>query len=192
MMKKLLVLLMVLCLAVLPAFAETTVLDFDDFTWEIDNEMAGSVLEKAEGTPYIFLYPAYDAEALFHPGVNCVWTATVLDVNALTEQNIALLAQTVIDNTVAQYTALGYETKDASVLSAMVMKMTEWNTNVLMTTNTYAIDLAQNGEFLTLYTCQVYVGGAFGTYTFTVTADDFDTNMEACMSLLNTIAWVNE
>lgn len=190
-MKRFLALLTLLCLVALPALADTTVCDFGDFTWEIDNELVGSIVEKAENTPFITLFPNYAEENEFHVNINCVWSQNQVDVTAMTEAVVAATAQVILDGTIAQYKTLGYDVKDGSVLQAAVLDMEEWGKPVLLTTSTYKIDLKKSGEYNELYLMQIYVGGTFGTYVFSATAGDSVDNLEPCMDLMDGIVWVN-
>lgn len=62
---------------------------------------------------------------------------------------------------------------------------------VLYTVSSYQIDPAKTVEYTDLYLVQVYVSGTGGTYIFSATASDFETDLVACLDLLDRITWVN-
>ena len=94
-MRKFLLVLMALCLAVLPCLAESAApaetaapvetidYDFGDFTLTFPAEMPGEIADEiTSGAPFVTLYQMDDLEDAFSSNLNVVWTEDASDLSA--------------------------------------------------------------------------------------------------------------
>lgn len=91
-MRKLISIVMVLCLLLGAAIAESAPLmtyDFGDFTMDMPEDIQGSIVERAENVPFASLYENYDQTAPFNDNVNIVWNSAVEDLSILDPEQTA-------------------------------------------------------------------------------------------------------
>lgn len=116
-MRKFLLVLMALCLAVLPCLAEgaapaetaapveTIDYDFGDFTLTFPAEMPGEIADEiTSGAPFVTLYQMDDLEDAFSSNLNVVWTEDASDLSAA---DPAATAQSIVDGVVASLAQQG-------------------------------------------------------------------------------------
>ena len=200
-MKKLtaLLLTLMLLLGCVSALAETATetawmtLEFDDFTIEIPEDIAGETADSIEdGAVFMILYPNYDENASFATNINFVWSSAVQDLSAV---DAATVGQQIMTTAYAQYNEYGITTANETLVSAAMDEVGGKPALSLM----YSADCdytALGGTQLTLYTVQAIVSdAAFGTYTITVSIPADYINDADMMTLIeqitNSIQWKN-
>lgn len=186
-MKKLLSILLTLALLLgcASAFAEDSatasnlaVYDFGDFTMTFDEDMIGSVYEKANNEVYFQIFPFYDENATFNTNINCVWSSVTDD---LTQIDATEFANSILSAMVAQLQDMEMNAGNAQVLLAEPDELD----------GKYALCyLAQYElEGITVYLMTVVVSdAAFGSYTFSVTFSD-PTLVEALAEIITSVKW---
>ena len=154
------------------ALAEPAWMDYDcgHFTISFPEDIDGYIDDEiVSNQPFVMLYQDYDANATFNKSLNVVWSSELLDLAAADPD---LYAQQILDVSIMTYEMLG-----KPMLSFMYKTTMDYSG--------LGID-----EQWTLYTVQVMVPDeAFeGTYTFTLTTDDWsDTRL--LMDVSNSIVW---
>ena len=65
------------------------VIDFGDFTMELDPEMPGEMADREEGAVFFTIYPAYGINGDEASNINGVWISEVSDFGAYSEESKA-------------------------------------------------------------------------------------------------------
>lgn len=190
-MRKILAALMTLVLLVgSAALAEPswTQHDFGDFTLSYPDDIMGSVSEeRVENQPFVMLYQDYDPIATFNKSMNILWSGEVLDLDI---PDTDAYFQQILDVAVMTYEMLGFTVTDPQLLSTELGDM--MGKPMLAANYQMTLDYANLGidDVQTLYTAQVMVPDAAfeGTYTFTITTDDWS-DTQLLMDISNTVAW---
>lgn len=186
-MRKFLLVLMVLCLAVVPALAETVAYDFGDFTMTFPADMQGQIADEiAESVPFVTLYQQDDMDDSFTSNLNVTWSESVVD---LASTDPAAYGQAVLDASVALLEQQNVAVANPTLLGAAMDEVGGKDALSLM----YSMDVDFTNAGTDLQVTLTYVQGivseeGLGTYTFTVTTD----NVDGCQSLIdivNTTAW---
>lgn len=190
-MRKLISIVMVLCLLLGAAIAESAPLmtyDFGDFTMDMPEDIQGSIVERAENVPFASLYENYDQTAPFNDNVNIVWNSAVEDLSILDPEQTATA---IVQATMATYAMSGVEAGNAMLLGAA---MTELDGKPALSF-AYSCDIDFSGAGVdyqtTLYVGQIIVSEeGMGTYTFTQTVEDLE-GTPVLDAMLESIAWKN-
>ena len=186
-MRKFLLVLMALCLAVVPALAETTAVDFGAFTLTFPAEMQGQVAEEiVENEAFDTLYQMDDMEDSFASNLNIVWSESVVD---LASQDPAAYAQAIVDASVAMMEQQNVAVANPTVLGA---SMDEIGGKTALSV-VYTMDLDYTGMGVDLQTNVTFVQAivsedAIGTYTFTIASDSMD-GCQPLVEVVNTVVW---
>lgn len=171
-MKKLIALVVcLLCLAPC-ALAESApyTLDAGYFTMQL---YPGDVLElydRTDNQSMLFLYPPDTGDMNYMDNINIVWTQQ--DSSSMTQDDLDVMADFIIEQAQAQYTQLGVDADNFEVLG------TELEPGVKgAILYSFDMDLTPLGSDLqtTLYQYQAFImDGAEGTYIITLSSDSFD------------------
>lgn len=186
-MRKFLLVLMALCLAVVPALAETAAVDFGAFTLTFPAEMQGQVAEKiVENEAFVTLYQMDDMEDSFASNLNIVWSESVVD---LASQDPAAYAQAIVDASVAMMEQQNVAVANPTVLGA---SMDEIGGKAALSVM-YSMDVDYTNAGLDLQTTLTWVQGivseeGLGTYTFTITTDNVD-GCQPLVDIVNSTVW---
>ena len=198
-MRKFLLVLMALCLAVLPCLAEgaapsesaapveTIDYDFGDFTLTFPAEMPGEIADEiTSGAPFVTLYQMDDLEDAFSSNLNVVWSESVVD---LASQDPAAYAQAVVDASVAMMEQQNVAVANPTVLGA---SMDEIGGKAALSVM-YSMDVDYTNAGLDLQTTLTWVQGivseeGLGTYTFTITTDNVD-GCQSLVDIVNSTVW---
>ena len=181
-MRKFLLVLMALCLAVVPALAETTAVDFGAFTLTFPAEMQGQVAEEiVENEAFVTLYQMDDMEDSFASNLNIVWSESVVD--------LASYAQAIVDASVAMMEQQNVAVANPTVLGA---SMDEIGGKAALSVM-YSMDVDYTNVGLDLQTTLTWVQGivseeGLGTYTFTITTDNVD-GCQSLVDIVNSTVW---
>lgn len=189
-MRKFLLVLMALCLAVVPALAETTeasTLDFGDFTMNIPAEMVYDMADEITSNAVFFtLYKNSEEETSFNTNMTLVWTDAVSDLTADAAetygQAILEAAQTGLEQQgvgVANPTLVGASMDEIGGKAALSVVYT-----MDMDYSGIGVDLQINVTFVQALVSE----DGIGTYTFTIASD----SLEGCQPLVdvvNTVVW---
>lgn len=189
-MRKFLLVLMALCLAVVPALAETAenaTVDFGAFTLTFPAEMQGQVAEEiVENEAFVTLFQMDDMEDSFASNLNIVWNESVVD---LASQDPAAYAQAIVDASVAMMEQQNVAVANPTVLGA---SMDEIGGKTALSV-VYTMDLDYTGMGVDLQTNVTFVQAivsedAIGTYTFTIASDSMD-GCQPLVEVVNTVVW---
>ena len=184
-MTKKLIVFLVLCLALagFSAAAEGTgavVTDFEDFTLRTDTEMA---LQngKAHGQALFLFYPCAEA-GISLAAVNAVWSR---ETEPMTAEAFTRLYRDAEADFRSQYESGGllltrYESGEAE-------EKTCWNRPALFCDATLLIGV--NETETVLYQRGIRITGAFGTYTFSLSAWSPELLEQATEYLIRALAW---
>ncbi len=192
-MKKFLALILALtmafaCVSALAQTAESslTTYDFEDFTMDFDPNMPGNSVEKADNQVFFTLYPNYSAEKKFNSNIVIVWAKASEDLSAC---DPTATCNAVIEQAVSSMNAQKVATANTQVLSAEIDEL--GGKAAMSFFYTIDVDYTALGVDLktTLYFVQAIVSeAAFGTYTFTITSDNYD-DLASAIAIVNTVAW---
>ena len=189
-MRKFLLVLMALCLAVVPALAETTepaTVDFGAFTLTFPAEMQGQVAEEiVENEAFVTLYQMDDMEDSFASNLNVVWNESVVDLAA---QDPAAYAQAIVDASVAMMEQQNVAVANPTVLGASMDEI--GGKAALSMMNSMDVDYTNAG--LDLQITLTFVQGivseeGLGTYTFTISTDNVD-GCQPLVDIVNSTVW---
>ena len=190
-MRKFLLVLMALCLAVLPCLAEgaapaetaapveTIDYDFGDFTLTFPDEITS-------GAPFVTLYQMDDLEDAFSSNLNVVWTEDASDLSAA---DPAATAQSIVDGVVASLAQQGIVATNPTILAAT---MDEVGGKPALSV-IYSMDMDYSGAGVDLQVNVTYIQGivseeGLGTYTFTIGTDNID-GCQSLIDIVNTTVW---
>ena len=174
------------------AIAEPAWMDYDcgHFTISFPEDIDGYIDDEiVSNQPFVMLYQDYDANATFNKSLNVVWSSELLDLAAADPD---LYAQQILDVSIMTYEMLGITVTDPVISFAEFGDMLGKPMLSFMYRTTMDYSGLGIDEQWTLYTVQVMVPDeAFeGTYTFTLTTDDWsDTRL--LMDVSNSIVWNN-
>ena len=187
-MRKFLLVLMALCLAVVPALAETaepTALDFGDFTMTIPADMQYEMADEiTDNATFFMLYQP--SESAFTTNMALVWSEAASDLTAADPQTtgeaILATAQTTLEAqsvAVANPTLVGASMDEIGGKTALSV--------------VYTMDLDYTGMGVDLQTNVTFVQAivsedAIGTYTFTIASDSMD-GCQPLVEVVNTVVW---
>lgn len=198
-MRKFLLVLMALCLAVLPCLAESAApsesaapvetidYDFGDFTLTFPAEMPGEIADEiTSGAPFVTLYQMDDLEDAFSSNLNVVWTEDVTDLSAI---DPAAFAQTIVDSVIPVLAQQGITATNPTILAATMDEVGGKPAFSVI----YSADLDYSGAGVDLQVNVTYIQAfvseeGLGSYTFTISTD----NLDGCQSLIdivNTTVW---
>lgn len=195
-MRKIIAILMVLCLLPAIAIAETSEADnivtfnFEGFTMDMPKDIAGYLNERAEGGVYFQVYPEYNEAELLHPNLNVCWTPEVDDLSK--KEDLSGTAQVLLDGIISTFEASGYSVSDAQIVAFGVDE--HEGKQAFSVVFNFTVDYtAVMGNELTInqYCMQTYVADEdFGTYVFNITAETIE-KAQPCIELMNTIKWTD-
>ena len=187
-MRKFLLVLMALCLAVVPALAETAepaALDFGDFTMTIPADMQYEMADEiTDNATFFMLYQP--SESAFTTNMALVWSEAASDLTAADPQTtgeaILATAQTTLEAqsvAVANPTLVGASMDEIGGKTALSV--------------VYTMDLDYTGMGVDLQTNVTFVQAivsedAIGTYTFTIASDSMD-GCQPLVEVVNTVVW---
>ena len=189
-MRKFLLVLMALCLAVVPALAETAetaTVDFGAFTLTFPAEMQGQVAEEiVENEAFVTLYQMDDMEDSFASNLNIVWNESVVD---LASQDPAAYAQAIVDASVAMMEQQNVAVANPTVLGASMDEIGGKAALSMM----YSMDVDYTNAGLDLQITLTFVQGivseeGLGTYTFTISTDNVD-GCQSLVDIVNSTVW---
>ena len=189
-MRKLMLILLALCLAAIPCLAEGTQnidYDFGDFTMSFPEDTIGDVAEEiAENEVFFTIYQDYDESKPFLKNLNGTWNSTYQD---LTQMDPTATAQQILNSVVVQFTSYGIAVSNPTLLMAALDEQDgKPALSIIYSTD---LDYSATGTDLqmTLYTLQGIVSDeSFGTYTFTISTDDIE-SAAPLMEIMDTITW---
>ena len=187
-MRKFLLVLMALCLAIVPALAETAepaTLDFGDFTMTIPADMQYEMADEiTDNATFFMLYQP--SESAFTTNMALVWSEAASDLTAADPQTtgeaILATAQTTLEAqsvAVANPTLVGASMDEIGGKAALSVM--------------YSMDVDYTNAGLDLQTTLTWVQGivseeGLGTYTFTITTDNVD-GCQSLVDIVNSTVW---
>ena len=183
-MKKLLTL--VLALMLLCGVALADVVDFGDFTMDLDPTTLVSRFEKQEAQVFLGLFPNYDENAASHPNLSVVWQEGVSDLASMDPQNVAAaLMEEIYPGLESQ----GMKVTNVTLLGADHDE--HEGVPALSVVYTYDVDYSGMGidKQMTLFMAETFISQpGIGTYIFTCTAADLE-GLQTLIDVMNTIKW---
>lgn len=171
-MKRLFALILCLVLLMPAALAEAPeILDFGDFTMQLNPGDAYELYEKAEGSPLLYVYPVDTGDESFVDNINVVWTSQ--DTTAMDEASLEAMGNLIMEQAKLQYDEMGIATDNYQLLGTELVAGAQGS--ILYS---YDIDYSALGvdHQATIYQYQIFfMGGAEGTYICTATSDSIET-----------------
>lgn len=185
-----LILACLLALSCVSAPAETAVeptgVDLGDFSLLIDPDMPCQLNEKAENAVWFTLYPAYKAAGDSATNFNVVWSQEYNDLSSWKDSDAPDYISDVKTKTEEQYAALGAELIDFEIPAIQLTKLDGKDALASYMTST----IRYNGVEASLHQMNAIVSDpAFGTYTFTGTAQTQELLAAYVDPLFDAIRW---
>ena len=147
--------------------AQTSGVNFGDFSMAIDPDMYSQVSEKAESSVWFILYPAYNATGDSSTNFNAVWSKEYRDLSLWKDSDAADYINEIKTEVETQYTQYGIELVEFSVPSIQLMKLDEKDALACLMVS----KIRYSGAEFSVYQIQAIASDpAFGTYTFTGSA----------------------
>lgn len=176
------------CVSALAQTAESSLMtyDFGDFTMDFDENMPGNIVDKADNQVFFTLYPNYSTENLFNSNIIIVWGKASEDLSAC---DPTATCNVIVEKAASGMNAQNVATANAQILSAEMDEL--GGKAALSLLYTMDVDYTALGVDLKtmLYFAQAIVSdAAFGTYTFTITTDNYD-DLVSSIGIMNTIVW---
>lgn len=183
-MKKLLTL--VLALMLLCGVAMADVVDFGDFSMDLDPATMAAHYEKQEAQVFLNLFPNYDENADSHPNINVIWQEDVIDIAAQDPQEVA---EVLMNEIYPGLESQGIKVSNVTLLGADHDE--HEGVPALSVVYTYDVDYSGMGvdKQMTLFVAETFISQpGVGTYIFTCTAADLE-GLQSLIDVLNTIKW---
>lgn len=183
------VLLALSCTAFAEADSELVEFDFGDFTMDVYGDMIyDDDYDFEENMPFFYLYDNYDANKIFNPNLNIVWSSVVFDPADL---NPADYAAQVMNGSVAVLEQQGLIVSNPVVLYADTCEQDGKDGISIMVQMTLDLSGLGINQTVEQYTLQgVCSDPAFGAYYFTITTDNLE-NAARLMNVMDSIDWAD-
>ena len=187
-MRKFLLVLMALCLAVVPTLAETAepaTLDFGDFTVTIPADMQYDMADEiTSNAAFFMLYQP--SESSFTTNLALVWTDAAADLTAADPETYA--------QSILAAAQSGLEQQNVAVANPTLVgaSMDEIGGKAALSV-VYTMDLDYTGMGVDLQLNVTFVQAlvsedGMGTYTFTIASDSLD-GCQPMVDVVNTVVW---
>lgn len=187
-MRKFLLVLMALCLAVVPALAETaepTTLDLGDFTMTVPADMQYDLADEiTDNATFLMIYQP--TESAFTTNMALVWGEAASDLTAADPE---VYGQAILATAQSALEAQSVAVSNPTLVGA---SMDEIGGKAALSV-VYTMDLDYSGMGVDLQVNATFVQGivsedGLGTYTFTIASDSMD-GCQPLMEVVNTVVW---